>query len=120
MIDAKALAVAVELELPDALAGGPRTAEELAAEVDGDADAIDRLLRFLVSRGFFRRDRRGRYRSNAASDGLRRDAGVGCAQLGPVLRQRVALADLERGGALVPHRRERVRARDRDTSSSTT
>ena len=74
MIDAKALAVAVELDLPDALAGGPRTADELAAAVDGDADAIDRLLRFLVSRGFFRRDRRGRYRNNAASDGLRRDA----------------------------------------------
>jgi O-methyltransferase domain/Dimerisation domain len=73
MIDNKALAVAVELEIPDHLHGGPRRADDLAREVGADADALNRLLRFLVSRGLLGITRDGRYRNNAVSDALRRD-----------------------------------------------
>ena len=73
MIDNKALAVAVELEIPDHLQGGPRRAPDLAADVGADADALNRLLRFLVSRGLLGMTRDGRYRNNAVSAALRRD-----------------------------------------------
>jgi O-methyltransferase domain/Dimerisation domain len=73
MIDNKALAVAVELDVPDRLHGGPRHTEDLAREIEADADAVNRLLRFLVSRGLLGMTRDGRYRNNAVSDALRRD-----------------------------------------------
>jgi hypothetical protein len=67
MIDNKALVVAVELELeleiPDHLHGGPRRATDLAADVGADADALNRLLRFLVSRGLLGMTRDGCYRT---------------------------------------------------------
>ena len=73
MIDNKALAVAVELEIPDQLHGGAKRSDDLARDVGADADALNRLLRFLVSRGLLRMTRDGRYRNNAVSDTLRRD-----------------------------------------------
>ncbi|HMF03565.1 MAG TPA: methyltransferase [Acidimicrobiia bacterium] len=73
MIDNKALVVAVELEIPDRLHEGSRSAEELAREVGADADALNRLLRFLVSRGLLGITRDGRYRNNVVSSALRRD-----------------------------------------------
>ena len=73
MIDNKALAVAVELEIPDRLYEAPRSAEELARETGADADALNRLLRFLVSRGLLGIAKNGRYRNNAVSNALRRD-----------------------------------------------
>jgi hypothetical protein len=73
MIDNKALAVAVELEIPDQLHGGAKRADDLARDVGADADALNRLLRFLVSRGLLGMTRDGRYRNNAVSDALRRD-----------------------------------------------
>ncbi len=73
MIDNKALAVAVELEIPDRLQRGPARADELAHDLGADADALNRLLRFLVSRGLLGATRDGRYRNNAVSDALRRD-----------------------------------------------
>ena len=72
LVDTKALYCAVDLRLPELLAGGPQTAAQLAATSGADPDALERLLRFLVMRGFFRR-RRGRYANNAASDVLRAD-----------------------------------------------
>jgi hypothetical protein len=73
MIDNKALAVAVELDIPDRLHGGARRADELARGAGADPDALNRLLRFLVSRGLLGVTRDGRYRNNAVSDALRRD-----------------------------------------------
>jgi hypothetical protein len=75
MIDAKALHTAVYLRIPDRLSAGPMTADQLAAadQLDADVDALDRVLRFLVSRGFFRRDKRGRYHNNANTEILRED-----------------------------------------------
>jgi SAM-dependent methyltransferase len=73
MVEVKLLAVAADLGVADALAAGPRTAAELAHELDADPDALDRALRFLASRGLFARDRASRYRNNAVSGLLRSD-----------------------------------------------
>jgi len=73
VIDTKALAVAAEMGIADHLAGGPRTASDLASSCSADADALDRMLRFLVGRGVFRTTRDGRYRNNKSSELLRSD-----------------------------------------------
>lgn len=71
IVDTKAMVVAAELGIADALAEGPRNAVDLANEVDAEADALERLLRYLVGRGVFRRRRDGRFANNATSDRLR-------------------------------------------------
>ena len=50
---------AVDLGIADALADGPLGAEDLAARVNADVDALRRLLRVLVGRGIFRQRRSG-------------------------------------------------------------
>src|SRR5438094_7755488 len=47
IIDNKALCIAVELGVPDLLHVGPQSAAELAAATGADADALNRVLRFL-------------------------------------------------------------------------
>jgi hypothetical protein len=73
---AQAIVAAAELGIADALADGPLSAEELAAAVDADADAVRRLLRALISRGIFWQRRDGRYELTPLADTLRRDAEV--------------------------------------------
>ena len=73
IVDTKAMVVAVELGIADALVDGPRHAAEVAAEVGVDADALERMLRYLVGRGIFRRRRDKRFANNATSDRLRAD-----------------------------------------------
>jgi SAM-dependent methyltransferase len=78
MLDTKALHCAIELRLPELLAAGPKSPAELAtavgdADAEADADAIDRVLRYLVSRGIFSTSAGGRYANNKASDLLRGD-----------------------------------------------
>jgi hypothetical protein len=70
----QAIQAAAQLGVADALASGPLAADELARRVDADPDALRRLLRALISRGIFRRDRHGRYALNALADTLRSDA----------------------------------------------
>ncbi len=77
LVDTKALYCAVDLRLPELLADGPQTSVQLAVASESDPDAIERLLRFLVSRGFFKH-RNGRYANNAASDILRADHPYSC------------------------------------------
>jgi hypothetical protein len=73
IIDTKALGVAAEFGVADALADGPRSATDLAESCAADADALGRVLRFLVGRGVFKRTRDGRFRNNKASELLRSD-----------------------------------------------
>ncbi|GAA4855727.1 methyltransferase [Saccharopolyspora rosea] len=69
---ARAIHVAVELGLPELLAGGPRTAAELADETGAHAPSLRRLLRLLASTGVF--------------TDLRRDDLFGQSELSEVLR----------------------------------
>ncbi|HEV3000350.1 MAG TPA: methyltransferase [Solirubrobacteraceae bacterium] len=62
-----------ELEIPEALASGPRTAADVAAEKGLDADALHRVLRFAALHGLVRLDRRGRFRLTRTGQVLRGD-----------------------------------------------
>src|SRR3989304_2114625 len=61
------------LGIADAVASKPLQVADLAARVGADEDALARLLRMLASKGYFRRDRSGRWRNTAASELLRSD-----------------------------------------------
>ncbi|WP_395308905.1 methyltransferase [Mycobacterium sp. AMU20-3851] len=73
------IAVAAELKIADALSGGPLPILELARRVDAHPDALDRLMRALVSQGVFTAKRGSRYALNAVSEPLRSDAPVSIA-----------------------------------------
>lgn len=75
----QAITAAAQLGVADALANGPLPADELAARVGANVDALRRLLRALVSRGIFRRRRDGRYELNPLAATLRSDAPVSMA-----------------------------------------
>jgi hypothetical protein len=49
----RALGIAADLDIAQALAGGPRPVTELAAAKGADADTLDRILRALASDGVF-------------------------------------------------------------------
>jgi hypothetical protein len=70
----KAVHVAAELGVADALADGPLSADELGHRVGADPDALERLLRALITRGVFRQRRDGRYDLSALAETLRSDA----------------------------------------------
>jgi len=76
---AQAITATAELGVADALANGPLSAEELAAAVNADSDALGRLLRALISRGIFRQRSDGRYELTPLADTLRSDADVSMA-----------------------------------------
>jgi hypothetical protein len=61
---------AADLRLADLLADGPRTAEDLATQTGTSRDALERILRVLVSVGVFRREADGRFANNRVSSGL--------------------------------------------------
>ena len=69
---ARCLHTVAELGVPDALDEQPRTAADLAQAVGANPDALDRVLRLLVSEGIFER-RDGRYGHNGLSRALRSD-----------------------------------------------
>jgi hypothetical protein len=73
IVDTKTLACAVELDIPDRLADGPRTVAELATACGAEPDALRRVLRYLVSRGLFRERPGDRFANNPATDILRVD-----------------------------------------------
>lgn len=73
LIDNRLLAVAVDLEIPDHLHEREMTVAELAEATDAHVDSLERMLRYLVARGIFRRTSHDRYANNAASDCIRKD-----------------------------------------------
>ena len=70
---AEVIGAMAELGVADELAGGPRTAAELAPRVGADADALHRLLRAAAADGLLRLDRRGRFRLTRLGRTLRSD-----------------------------------------------
>jgi hypothetical protein len=69
----RALALVADLRVAHALAGGPRSAAELARETHADADTLHRLLRALASDGVLAEESPGVFRNTAASEALTRD-----------------------------------------------
>jgi hypothetical protein len=76
----RCVGVAVELALAERLAGGARTADELAAEVGAHAPSLRRLMRALVAIGVVAEDASGRYSITPLGEELRQD------RLGPAAR----------------------------------
>jgi hypothetical protein len=72
----RALQVAAELRVADALAEGPKKCEALAKEVGAHKDMLNRLLRTLASFGVFEQLPDGRVANTACSECLRSDAPV--------------------------------------------
>jgi hypothetical protein len=64
----KALAIAADLRIAEALADGPRPVPELAGEVDVDPDTLHRVLRALASDGVFAEGEQGVFENTAASE----------------------------------------------------
>jgi SAM-dependent methyltransferase len=67
----KALGLAADLAIADALAEGPRPATEVAAETGADAAALRRVLRALASNGVFAEVEAGVFANTGASELLR-------------------------------------------------
>ncbi len=65
------LGTAARLRLADLLAEGPVDAPTLAARTSRDADAMQRMMRALVTMGVFKLGRDGRFANNRVSEGLR-------------------------------------------------
>jgi O-methyltransferase domain/Dimerisation domain len=65
---ARALGIAAELGIADALADGPRDVVALAAETGADEDALRRVLRALASEGVFAEVEHGVFVNTEASD----------------------------------------------------
>lgn len=71
----RTIALVAELRVADALAGGPRSAADLAHEVGADPDTLRRLLRALASDGVFAEQTPGVFANTPASELLRSDGG---------------------------------------------
>jgi hypothetical protein len=73
LITPMTLRVAATLRIADQIAGGVRTATALAEAVHANPDALDRLLRHLVTAGVLTRDPAGQYHLTALGEPLRDD-----------------------------------------------
>jgi hypothetical protein len=69
----RALGLAADLRVAQALAAGPRSCEEVARERGVDADTLRRVLRALASDGIFEETEPGVFRNTAVSEVLTRD-----------------------------------------------
>ena len=69
----KALSIAADLGVADALAGGARPVEELANETGANTETLQRILRALASDGVFAEETPGVFRNTETSALLRRD-----------------------------------------------
>jgi O-methyltransferase domain/Dimerisation domain len=65
----------VQLKIPDLVANGPLSADELAATTGVKADPLRRVLRCLVTVGVFTETREGRFGATAVSEWLRDQPG---------------------------------------------
>jgi hypothetical protein len=70
----RAIYTAAKFNIADVLSNGPRSALEIAFEVDANPDAVHRLLRMLASRGIFTQHGDGRFGLTPMADALRSEA----------------------------------------------
>ena len=70
----QALYAACALRLPDAVAGGPGTAGELAEQLGAHPDRLRGPLRALAAEGLFSEDGDGRFGATPASNRLNGDS----------------------------------------------
>ena len=70
----QAISVAAKLGIADVLAGGPLSAQDIAARAGSDPKATHRVLRALSGHGVFAVREDGRYENTPLSDKLRDDA----------------------------------------------
>jgi len=68
---ARAVAIAADLGVPEALASGPRSVEDVARELGADSDALHRVLRALASEGVFAEEEPRVFANTPASELLR-------------------------------------------------
>ena len=68
------LGTLAQLGVADALAAGPRTADELAPQLGVDADTLHRVLRAAAVEGLVKLDRRGRFELKRLGQPLRSDS----------------------------------------------
>jgi hypothetical protein len=73
----RALGLVADLQVAEALAGGPRPVGDVAREVGADPDILHRIMRALASDGVFAEETPGVFRNTDASDLLRRGDGWG-------------------------------------------
>jgi len=67
----RALGIAADLRIAEALAEGPRHVDDIARERGADPDTLHRILRALATHGVFAEDAPGVFRNTAASELLR-------------------------------------------------
>lgn len=73
-----AVYAAARLGVADALAGGARSAKDVALELDTSTDATYRLLRACAALGLFREDGEGRFSLTPLGVTLRADSPARC------------------------------------------
>jgi O-methyltransferase domain/Dimerisation domain len=73
IIAAQAIHAAANLRIPNLLASGPKTAEELASECGAHAPTLERLLRALATLEMFALTPDGRFRNTPLTEVLRTD-----------------------------------------------
>ena len=99
----RALALAAELDVAEALAAGARPVADVAREVGADGDTLHRILRALASDGVFAEEEPGVFRNTPASELLRRDGWDAFAHLfGGVWYRAVGELDASSGEAVFP------------------
>ena len=105
LAEIKMLGVVCELEIPEAIDGGATTADAIADRVGARADATERVLRFLASRGWFVRTARRPLRAQRSVAGPTARRPRVAAGLGALHGGRLALGHLEPGDPPGPRRR---------------
>jgi SAM-dependent methyltransferase len=89
----RAVALASDLRVADALADGPRSVDDLGPELGADPDALRRILRALASDGVFAEHEPGVFRNTEASTLLRQGWGSFAHLFGGTWLQAVAGLD---------------------------
>ena len=102
----KALGIAADLEVADALADGPRSVAELAKKTGADERALYRILRALASDGVFAEEQPGIFSNTEASELLRQDQPGSWPEFahlfGAVFYDAVTTMDARSGGETFP------------------